>query len=89
MVQRLLLNPRLNPKKSQVMLVINRNSPALFLGAEPIEWVDNIKDLGIYVDSRLNFSRHVSEVCRKAYAALHCLRLLKYLTPRHIRMKLC
>jgi hypothetical protein len=65
------------------MLVINRNSPqhlpALFLGAEPIEWADNVKDLGIYVDSRLNFSRHLSEVCHKLYAALH----------RHIRMKLC
>jgi hypothetical protein len=73
------------------MSVINRNSPqhlpALFLGAEPIEWADNVKDLGIYVESRLNFSSHVSEVCRNVYAALHRLRLLKHLPLRHIRMK--
>jgi hypothetical protein len=41
------------------------------------------------VDSRLKYSRHVSEVCSKVYATLHRLRLLKYLTPRHVRLKLC
>lgn len=83
----------LNPRKSQAMLIINRNSPRnrprVLLGTEPIEWSDNVKDLGIYVDSRLNFSRHVSDVCSKVYSALSRLRLLKYLTPKHIRLKLC
>jgi hypothetical protein len=82
----------LNPRKSQAMLIIARNSPRVLpqirLGTEPIEWSGSVKDLGIYVDSRLNFSRHVSEVCSKVYATLHRLRLLKYLTPRLIRLKL-
>jgi Reverse transcriptase (RNA-dependent DNA polymerase) len=83
----------LNPKKSQAMLIVNRNSPRVLpqirLGAEPIEWSDNVKDLGIFFDSRLNFSRQVSEVCSKVYGTLHRLRVLRYLTPRHIRLKLC
>jgi Reverse transcriptase (RNA-dependent DNA polymerase) len=83
----------LNPRKSQAMLIINRNSPRnlpqILLGSEPVEWGSSVKDLGIYVDSRLNFSRHVSDICSKVYTTLHRLRLLKYLTPRHIRLKLC
>jgi Reverse transcriptase (RNA-dependent DNA polymerase) len=50
----------LNPRKSQAMLIINRNSPRnstqLMLGAEPIDWSSSVKDLGIFVDSRMNFS---------------------------------
>jgi len=83
----------LNPRKSQAMLIIDRNSPQnlpqILLGTDSIEWSSSVKDLGIFVDSRLNFSRHVSEVCSKVYTALHRLRLLKYLTPRHVRLKLC
>ena len=83
----------LNAKKSQAMLIINRNSPQnlprILLGTNPIEWSNHVRNLGIYVDSRLNFSRHVSAVCSKVYATLHRLRLLKYLTPRHVRLDLC
>jgi hypothetical protein len=72
----------LNPRKSQAMLIINRNSlrnpPQLLLGAEPIDWSSSVKDLGIF-----------SEVCSKVYTTLHRLRLLKYLTPRHVRLKIC
>jgi hypothetical protein len=75
------------------MAIINRNfprnPPQLLLGAEPIDWSSSVKDLGIFVDSRLNFSRHLSEICSKVYTTLHRLRLLKYLTPRHVRLKLC
>ena len=75
------------------MLIINRNSPQnlprILLGTNPIEWSNHVRNLGIYVDSRLNFSRHVSAVCSKVYATLHRLRLLKYLTPRHVRLDLC
>jgi Reverse transcriptase (RNA-dependent DNA polymerase) len=83
----------LNPRKSQARLIINRNfprnPPQLLLGAEPIDWSSSVKDLGIFVDPRLNFSRHVSVVWSKVYTTLHRLRLLKYLTPRHVRLKLC
>jgi hypothetical protein len=79
-----------NPRKSQAMLIINRNSlknpPQILLGAEPIDCSSNVKDLGIFADSRLNLSRHISEVC---YTTLHRLRPLKYVTPRHVRLKLC
>jgi hypothetical protein len=83
----------LNPKKSQAMVIVNQNLPthlpSLYLDSEPVEWSNAVKDLGIMIDCRLDFSRHVTEVCSKVYAALHRLRLLKYLTPRHVKMKLC
>jgi hypothetical protein len=31
----------------------------------------------------------VTNICSKIYGMLHGLRLLKYLTPKHIRLKLC
>jgi hypothetical protein len=75
------------------MLIVTQNMPSslprLYLGSEPVEWSEAVRDLGIMIDCRLNFNRHVTEVCSKVYSSLHRLRLLKYLTPRHVKMKLC
>jgi hypothetical protein len=62
------------PRKSQAILIINRKSSRnlmlILFWTEPIEGGSSEKALGIHVDSRLNFSRHVSEVCPKVYVTL-------------------
>jgi hypothetical protein len=83
----------LNSRKSQGLFVSSSLSsqplPSLFLGQDLIEWSDQVKDLGMLLDSRLRFSYLVTNICSKVYGTLHRLRLLKYLTPKHIRFKLC
>jgi hypothetical protein len=48
-----------------------------------------LTDLGVVIDGRLTFSRQVTKVCFKVYASLYRLCLLKFLTPKRVRLKLC
>jgi hypothetical protein len=41
------------------------------------------------IDGRLCFDRQVTKICSRAYATLHILRLLKFLNPKRVRLKLC
>jgi hypothetical protein len=63
--------------------------PSSFLGTKKIPWCDAVTDLRVVIDGRLRFDRQVTRVCSRVYAALHRLRLLKFLTPKRVRMKLC
>jgi hypothetical protein len=63
--------------------------PSLFLGTEKISWCDAVTDLGMVIDGRLCFNRQVPMVCSRVYPTLHGLRLLKFLTPKRVRLKLC
>jgi hypothetical protein len=70
----------LNPRKSQVIPILNfavgMVLSSLFLGSAKIPWCDAVTDLGVVIDGRL-------------YATLHILRLLKFLIPKRVRLKLC
>jgi hypothetical protein len=55
--------------------------PIFFLGSVTLEWKD------LVIDGRNRFRRHVTKICSEVYATLQRLRLLKFLTPK--RMKLC
>jgi hypothetical protein len=83
----------LNPAKSQAILVSNSPPelplPLLFLGDVELEWKDVVTDLGLLIDCRLRFGRHVTKICSRVYGTLHRLRLLKFLTPKSVRLKLC
>jgi hypothetical protein len=63
--------------------------PSLFLGTEEIPWCDAVSDLGVVIDGRLCFDRQVTKVYLRFNATLHRLRLLKFLTPKRVRLKLC
>jgi hypothetical protein len=63
--------------------------PCLFLGTEEIPWCDAVTDLGVVINGRLRFDRQVTKVCSRVYASLHRQRLLKILTPKRVRLKLC
>jgi hypothetical protein len=82
----------LNPCKLQAILISNSAVgmvlSSLFLGTEQIPWCDAITDLGVVIDGRLCFDRQVTKVCSRVYATLHRLLLLKFLTPKQVRLKL-
>jgi hypothetical protein len=80
----LLLRQAILISKSTVGMVL-----FLFLGTDEIPWCDAVTDLGVVIDGRLCFDRQVTKVCLRVYATLHRLRLLKILTPKQVRLKLC
>jgi hypothetical protein len=83
----------LNPNKSQAILIstsaVVMVLPSLFLGTEEIPWCDAVTVLGVVINGRLHFDRKVTKVCSRDYTTLHILRLLKFLTPKRVRLKLC
>jgi hypothetical protein len=81
----------LNPRKSQAILISYSvvGMSSLFLVTEEIPWCDCVTDLGLVIDGRLRFDRQVTKVCSRVYATLHRLRLLRFLTPKWVRLKLC
>jgi hypothetical protein len=83
----------LNASKTQAMLIANDSQvlplPNLFLGGVLLDWRDVVLNLGLLIDSKLLFDRHVTNICSKVYGALHRLRLLKFMTSKVVRLKLC
>ena len=51
------------------------------IGLEDIEQKDEMKLLGVLIDSDLNFSKHIAQVCRKASQQIGVLSRLKNLVP--------
>jgi hypothetical protein len=51
-----------------------------------LEWKDVVTDLGLLIDGRLRFGRHVTKICSKVYTTLHRLPLLQFLTPKQVRL---
>jgi hypothetical protein len=82
-----------NPAKSQAILVSNSLSelplPLLFSVNIALEWKYVVTDLGLLIDCLLGFGRHVTKICSRVNSTLHSLRLLKFLTPKTVRLKLC
>jgi hypothetical protein len=80
----------LNASKTQTILISNdfQGSPLpnLFLGGVLLDWRDVVLNLGLLIDSKLLFDRHVTKICSKVYGALHRLRLLKFMTPKVVRL---
>ena len=74
----------LNPSKSEVIAFSNPMSKPLVALAEsvktitvagsPIKLQSSIKSLGVYLDSRMSFDMHVSEICKASYFHIRALR---------------
>lgn len=61
--------------------------PTLFFNNCPIPFTPTVKDLGVIIDSNLDWTPHVNEMSRKFYAALHSIIRLKNFLP--IKTKIC
>ena len=81
----------MNVQKYQSM-VLGAESEAYNINL-PIDGVDieqlkSIKLFGVFLDSELNFSEHISYVCKKASQQIGILRRLRKLIPTHAKLQL-
>ena len=77
----------LNPSKSEAINFFNLRSKPLQTIAESIETISiagspikpqtSIKNLGVYLDSRLSFDKQVSEICKTSYFHICALRHIR------------
>ena len=77
----------LNPSKSEAIAFFNPRSKPLQTLAESVEFISvagspiklqtSIKNLGVYLDSRLSFDKQVSETCKASYFHIRALRHIR------------
>ena len=77
----------LNPSKSEAIIFFNpRSKPlqtlsesigSIFVAGSPIKLQASIKNLGVYLDSRLAFDKQVSEICKASYFHIRALRHIR------------
>ena len=60
----------------------------LCIGGVQIEQLQNMKLLGVNIDSVINFSNHKGELCRKTSQQIGGLRRLKNLLPANAKLQL-
>ena len=76
-----------NPDKFQVLTINPRNvdtsqqNKDIFLNGKVVKNNDQIELLGVKVDDNLNFSNHISELCKKASRKVGVLTRLRNLIP--------
>jgi hypothetical protein len=63
--------------------------PSMFLGTKEIPWCDAVTDLRVVIKGHFHLDRQATKVCLRSYDTLHRLRLLKFLTLKLVRLKLC
>ena len=83
---------QVNVQKYQSMLLCSgteaNNSINLHIDGTNIEQLKSIKLFGVLLDSELNFSEHISFVCKKASQQIGVLRCLRKLIPNHAKLLL-
>ena len=77
----------LNPSKSEAITFFNLRSKPLQTLAESVKSISvagsliklqtSIKNLGVYLDSRLSFDKQVSETCKASYFHIRALRHIR------------
>lgn len=63
----------INFSKCKLFSLYTKNKPIIYnytIDGRPIERVSEIRDLGVIIDRKMNFNRHIEYVCNKANAAL-------------------
>jgi hypothetical protein len=83
---------KLNPKKSQVMLIHRLANdlpqPHLVIDSDTVKVVPKAVNLGFVLNTRLTPIDHFSKVCQKIYWVLRSLRPHSSCTPKTIKKKL-
>ena len=74
-----------NTDKTKLMLITARyvkNLPDIYFNNDKLEWVSNIKYLGIILDNKLNFTHQSNEVCKRVSQLHGAIYSLATLVPR-------
>ena len=79
----------MNADKSHLLITKHRDNVFLGLDGEIIECSKSVKLLGITIDNNLDFTEHVSKICKKVSTKLHALaRISNFMDPQKLRMLL-
>ena len=78
------------PKQRPQSIVFNRATlPMPFvIDSNELDYVTQIKLLGVIIDNSLSFKAHIQEICRKVNAKVLILRCIRKLIPSDIMIKL-
>ena len=69
------------------LLIASHNEVLINIGNEKINSDNSVTLLGVEIDKELNFSKHVSKLCKKGNQKLHALaRVAKYFDKAKLRM---
>ena len=69
------------------LIVCNHDQLTVTLGEEEIETNDSVELLGVTIDNNLNFTDHVSKLCKKGNQKLHALaRISKYMNEDKLKI---
>ena len=70
-------------------LRMSKNSYGLLIGNHKIDSENSVTSLGIEIDNKLNFGRHVTTLCQKTGCQLNALsRMHKYIELQEMKMLL-
>ena len=79
----------MNADKSQLLATKNDENISLNIDDEIIKGSKSVKLLGVTIDSKLDFSEHVSNICEKVSKKLHALaRISKYMSQEKLTIPL-
>lgn len=87
----------LNPSKTKYLVIgtksvlnqIHSNNPKLEIRGEIIEEVTEARNLGILMDSKLRFEKHMTEVARNCFYRLKVLYRIRPYLNADLRVRLC
>ena len=78
----------LNVTKTEYLIIASGNrlsnitqNPKLYLGNKFIKRVSIVKTLGIYVDERLSWSKHIDLLSKKVSSAIGALKRIREFVP--------
>ena len=83
----MVFNPDITKQAVEVIFSVKKKKPDhpnLTFNGIPVAREDSTKHLGAHLDSRLNFSKHISEAVRKATKGLSLLKYLSKYVPRRV-----
>ena len=77
---------KLNADKCKLLVTNQEDYVSVNVGDETIVGEKSVKLLGVRIDNHLDFSEHISNICKKANLKLHALARVAHLIKRD---KLC
>ena len=84
---KMVFNPDITKQAVEVIFSCKDNKPThpeLIFNGIPVSRKDNTKHLGVYLDSRLNFSKHIKEKILKAMKGISLLKFLSKYVDRNV-----
>ena len=84
---KMIFNPDITKQAEEVIFSVKNIKPihpTLTFNNVPVARVEHTKHLGVYLDSRLNFSKHIREAILKAFNGLSILKILSKYVNRSV-----